>query len=177
MNNKNRTKIMQQTINILADMLCISAITAPKAKGINNIVVRKIDDNEKKLLIEQMKKIADEKAHKGFIRDAKCLEKADAVILIGTKLGRIGLMVCGLCGAQNCADAEANGKMCVYNSGDLGIAIGSLVSKASDFRLDNRIMHSAGYASRELKMLGEDVKIVFAIPLSVSGKNVFFDRE
>ena len=168
---------MKQTIEILADVLCIAAITAPKAKGINNIVVRKIDDVEKSQLIERMEKIAAEKNHKGFLRDVKGLEKADAVILIGTKLGRIGLLVCGLCGAINCADAEQKQKMCVYNNGDLGIAIGSLVSKAADFRLDNRVMYSAGYAAREMKMLGEDVELIFAIPLSVSAKNVFFDRE
>ena len=167
---------MKQTIDILSDMLCIAAITAPKAKGINNIVAKKIDDSEKTQIIERMKKIAAEKGHKGFLRDVKGIEKSDAVILIGTKFGRMGLLVCGLCGAKDCKEAELKQTICVYNPADLGIAIGALVSKAADFRLDNRIMHSAGYAAKELEMLGKGVEIIFAVPLSVTGKNIFFDR-
>ena len=49
--------------------------------------------------------------------------------------------------------------------------VGSAVSKAADMRLDNRVLFSAGNAARELKILGEDVKIILAIPLSASKKS------
>ena len=167
---------MEKIIDTIADLLCVAAITAPKAKGINNIVVKKLNSEEKQLMIKKILEIAEKKSHKGFIRDANGLEKADAIILIGTKFSRLNLKVCGQCGAKNCSDAETKQTICIYNPGDLGIALGSLVSKAADFRVDNRIMYSAGYAAKELKMLGEDVKLIFAVPLSVTGKNIFFDR-
>ena len=67
--------------------------------------------------------------------------------------------------------------MCAYNTGDLGIAIGSAVSIAMDHRVDNRIMYSAGKAAVDMKLLGEEVKVAFGVPLSVSAKNPFFDRK
>ena len=59
---------------------------------------------------------------------------------------------------------------------DLGIAIGSAVSVAADLRVDNRVMYSVGKAALNIGILGEDVKIAYGIPLSISGKNPFFDR-
>ncbi len=63
------------------------------------------------------------------------------------------------------------------NTGDLGIAVGSAASVAMDERVDNRIMHSVGKAAVDLKLLGEDVKIAYGIPLYIGSKNVFFDRK
>jgi uncharacterized ferredoxin-like protein len=37
-------------------------------------------------------------------------------------------------------------------------------------------MYTVGRAITNLKLLGEDVKIALGIPLSVTGKNPFFDR-
>ena len=65
---------------------------------------------------------------------------------------------------------------CVFNTSDLGTAVCSAAAVASDERIDNRIMFSVGMAARDLQLLGEDVKIVYGIGLSISGKNIFFDR-
>jgi len=43
--------------------------------------------------------------------------------------------------------------------------------------VDNRIMYSAGKAAAELQLLGEGVQCIFAIPVSVSRKSIFFDRK
>jgi len=43
--------------------------------------------------------------------------------------------------------------------------------------VDNRIMHSVGKAAVDLKLLSEDVKIAYGIPLYIGSKNVFFDRK
>ena len=48
---------------------------------------------------------------------------------------------------------------------------------AANLRMDNRILFSAGRAAINLKLLGDGVGQVFALPLSVSGKSVFFDRK
>ena len=42
--------------------------------------------------------------------------------------------------------------------------------------LDNRTMWSVGKAEAELKPGGEDV-FWLGIPISISGKNIFFDRQ
>jgi uncharacterized ferredoxin-like protein len=38
-------------------------------------------------------------------------------------------------------------------------------------------MYSIGRAAINLKLLGNDVIIAYGIPLSISGKNPFFDRK
>lgn len=57
---------------------------------------------------------------------------------------------------------------------DLGIAIGSAVKTASILNIDNRIMFTAGKAAQNLKLVDGDV--IFGIPISVRGSNIFFDR-
>jgi len=82
-----------------------------------------------------------------------------------------------MCGFENCAAKTAYPDVpCVFNTGDLGIAIGSAVSVAMDARVDNRIMYTVGQAVRQMGLLGKDVKIIYAIPLSGTSKNPFFDR-
>ena len=68
------------------------------------------------------------------------------------------------------------GGVCSFNAGDLGIAVGSAAAMAADFRIDNRIMYTAGKAAIELGLLGEGVEIAYGIPLAAKGKNPFFDR-
>ena len=65
---------------------------------------------------------------------------------------------------------------CAINSVDVGIAIGSACAMAADCRVDTRVMFSAGYAAQRLGWLGE-CKQVYAILISASSKNPFFDRK
>ena len=81
-----------------------------------------------------------------------------------------------MCGFKNCA-AKPENVPCVFNVNDLGIAIGSAVSVAADHRVDNRVMYTVGQAALELGLLGKDVKIALAIPLTAMSKNPFFDRK
>lgn len=46
--------------------------------------------------------------------------------------------------------------------------------KTKYFCIDNRVMYSIGAAARVSGLL--DVDVTFGIPLSVTGKNIFFDR-
>lgn len=87
------------------------------------------------------------------------------------------LSPCGMCGFQDCTEKDKHpDHPCVFNTGDLGIAIGSAVSVAMDHRVDNRIMYTVGQAVLEMGILGSEIKIAYGIPLSASGKNPFFDR-
>ena len=62
------------------------------------------------------------------------------------------------------------------NTIDVGIAIGSACAMAADMRVDTRVMFSAGLAAQRLDWL-KGCKNVFAIPVSASSKNPFFDRK
>lgn len=124
-----------------------------------------------------MQRIGEETGVAFFVRDANCLRSAGALVLLGTKFNTLGVANCGFCGFKDCAENEENNGICAFNTGDLGIAIGSAVSVAADARVDNRVFFSAGRAAVNLKALGPEVKIAYGIPLSVGGKSIFFDRK
>ncbi len=58
---------------------------------------------------------------------------------------------------------------------DLGIALGSAVKVASELNVDNRIMYSIGRAAMKIGLMKADE--IQGIPLSIKGKNIFFDRK
>ncbi|UMZ75153.1 ferredoxin domain-containing protein [Natranaerofaba carboxydovora] len=161
----------------VAELICVAARTAPKGKGVDNIVTAVISDESLEKLQKEMYRIADEEGAEFFRRDAGCLENTPYIVLIGTKIEPVGVAPCGYCGYLNCKENKKNNGICAFNTGDLGIAIGSAVSKAADFRVDNRVLFTAGKAALNLGFLGEEVKIAYGIPLTSSGKNIFFDRE
>lgn len=159
-----------------AQAMCAAARTAPKAKGVDMIVTAILTDETSEELAKQMEAMAPDETS-FFIRDAGCIRKSQAVVLIGTRYSKRGLdTLCGLCNYSGCADCTEKGAVCVFDPMDLGIAIGSAVSAAADYRVDTRVMFSAGMAAKALGFLGDDVKAVMAIPVSVSGKSPFFDR-
>jgi len=168
-----RDEIIEQ----IAQEMCLAARTAPKAKGLDFIEMAIIKGDTIKKLSAKMKEIGDARNHFTFQRDSQSILSSQVMILIGTKKQTIGLKYCGFCGFENCAAAEKAGALCAYNSGDLGIAIGSAVSVAMDHRLDNRIMYSAGKAAVEMQLLVPEVVVAYGIPLSASAKNPFFDRQ
>ena len=111
---------------------------------------------------------------KFFLRDAENVLNAECVVLIGTNEGPMGLD-CGHCGFPTCAERSA-GVPCAINSVDVGIAIGSACATAADNRVDTRVMFSAGLGAQRLDIL-KGCKQVFAILVSASSKNPFFDRK
>lgn len=170
--------INKETLLAVAKKMCIAARTAPKAKGVDNIIIVIAEQKEIEEISEKMIEIGEKHGVPSFNRDAKNILDSPAMVLIGTKISSVGLKKCGMCGFKNCDEKNKFPEIpCVFNTGDLGIAIGSAVSVAMDNRVDNRIMYTAGQAVIELGLLGEDVKIVYVIPLSATSKNPFFDRK
>lgn len=160
-----------------AKAMCQAARTAPKAKGLDFVHTAILTGEEKEKLADEMDRLADVFQYQFFHRDADNLRQAQAVVLIGQENMIRGLNAgCQFCGFESCkACLEAGGK-CAYTAMDLGIAIGSAVSVATDAHVDNRVMFSVGRAAMEMKLLGEKVCQMVGIPLSVSGKSPFFDR-
>ncbi|MDO4566640.1 MAG: DUF2148 domain-containing protein [Oscillospiraceae bacterium] len=145
-----------------ANRMCAAARTAPKARGIDLICTLILTGEDKDALAAHMESIAGEKGegYAFFIRDAGCLRKAGAVVLIGTK------------GA-----GEDGGLLPNFDEINLGIAVGSACAAAADARVDTRVMYSVGAAAIESGLFGEEVRSALGIPLSVSGKSPFFDRK
>jgi len=162
-----------------ASRMCAAARTAPKTGGKDCILTLVLSGVEKDTLADKMDEIV-EREFKGttiFIsRDAKNLRLAQAVVLIGVKRYYNGLKFCSYCGFENCDKCKEAGGRCAYNTIDLGIALGSAVSIAADDRVDNRIMYSIGKAAAEMDY-SDDSVIWHGVPISISGKNIFFDRK
>jgi len=174
----NADKILETAILDVAEKMVIAARTAPKARGIDKIEIKIATGESTRRLAEKMKEIGIKYDQAFFLRDAGNLDHAHAIVLIGTKIQSIGLKKCGLCGFKSCEEKNKHPEIpCAFNTGDLGIAIGSAVSVAADNRVDNRIMYTIGMAAKELEVMGRDVKVIYGIPLSASSKNPFFDRK
>ncbi len=158
-----------------------AARTAPKAMGIDSLVIKSIDGEMMKTVAKKMDTLGMETGMTFFNTNADHVRNSDLMVLIGVK-GRLPLGAnCGGCGHATCAefvkaaptDADYPGPNCIFKITDLGIATGSAVKCAASHNIDNRVMYTAGVAARRLGLM-EDCTIVYGIPLKVSGKDIFF---
>jgi uncharacterized ferredoxin-like protein len=172
-----------ESLEMLAKIVLTAARTAPKGKGIDDIVTFLPSSEEKFELASRMEELSEIKDLKFLIRDAQNVRDADSIVLIGLKTSGVSNLDCGACGFETCREMLENGKVqkefkgpqCTIKYLDLGIAVGSAAAKAKDLCIDNRVLYSAGAAACYFKMI--DADIAMGLPLSVKGKNIFFDRE
>lgn len=181
--------IEKTAVTAVAGLMALAARTAPKGKGVDTILVRILKDPERKKLADRLAKLGNERGIGFFLRDAKNLAAADGCILIGARGRTFVGLDCGACGFATCAAMAAAsshkkrsvfpfaGPNCIIRMTDLGIAIGSAVKTAQIHNVDNRIMYSGGVSARDLGLFDKDCTVAYAIPLSATGKNIFFDRQ
>jgi uncharacterized ferredoxin-like protein len=181
-------KIEKDAVEIGASMMALSARTAPKTRGVDSVKTLILTGNDLDQLAVTMEKKVKEKSTElpTFKRDADSIRKSAAVLLIGVSRDpkRVELPLnCGACGYKNCKDLLAagnregedfTGPVCIFQAIDLGIALGSAVKLAGELNIDNRIMYTVGAAAKKLNLLDSDLTI--GIPLSATGKNLYFDR-
>ncbi len=165
----------QRHVEATADEMMAAARTAPKAHRLDKLECFAIDGEEKRALSEQMREYSKKHGLAFFARDADSVDRAQILLLFGAVNEPYGLN-CGYCGTESCEKAMKKGLHCFFAAHDLGLAVGSAVSKAADARVDNRVMYSAGTVAKELKLFRTDVFAAIGIPLSVSRKSPFFDR-
>ncbi|MGC9332382.1 MAG: ferredoxin domain-containing protein [Bacteroidales bacterium] len=171
-------KPVHKTVKQVAEHMAVAARTAPKTRGRDVIHTAIVDGDDINPLVAEMKHIAEAYNMDFFARDAENVLDASCLLLIGCEIKSMNLTPCGMCGFKNCAEKNKHpGVPCVFNSMDVGIAIGSAISIAADFRVDNRVMYTIGQAALNLEYFDDDVSIVCGIPLSATGKNPFFDRK
>ena len=137
----------KKAVLTVAELMAAAARTAPKGCGIDNLEILLVTDSEKDRLAEKMREIGKDKGIDFFVRDGYCVDASGVVVLIGTRIKPIQCPNCGYCGYADCAENRASNGVCSFNTGDLGIAIGSAVSVAADHRCDNRVLFSAGKAA------------------------------
>ncbi|HEX3001307.1 MAG TPA: DUF2148 domain-containing protein [Methanoregula sp.] len=178
----------QNAVMTVADLMALAARTAPKGKGVDTLEIRVLNKKETKKLAARLESLGSERNIGFFIRDARNLAVSDACVLIGSQGDIIAEINCGGCGYPTCAalekvrkgkkksDTPYDGPNCVIRMADLGIAVGSAVKTAQIHNVDNRIMYSGGVAARDLGLLSAACTVVYAIPLSATGKSIFFDR-
>ena len=162
-----------------ANAVCAAARTAPKACGFDFIDSAIVTGDEMLEIAQEMRRIGDTLGERGlfFLRDAKNVEGSEALVLIGASYDVRNLgEICSLCGFENCQKCTEAGAACVYAGIDLGIALGSACAMLADLRIDNRMMFTAGKAATRLGYLGEH-KMIIGVPLSVSSKSPYFDRD
>ncbi len=174
---KETTAPEVQALETVAELMCLAARTAPKARGLDNLHILLVRGEEKARVVARMREIAAAHNLVFFERDARACEAVPVVVLVGTKVGPVGVPHCGFCGYENCEACRTANGLCAYNAGDLGIAIGSAAAVAAAHHADNRVLFTFGKAAIEIGLLPPDIRIAFAIPLSATGKNPFFDRK
>ncbi len=168
-----------------AELMMVSCRTAPKSGGVDDVETLLMTGNEKDKIAAEMEKIADERKIDGFKRDADNVKRSEALLLVGVNGRKNYGLSCGACGHSTCEDfnhtaavrgLDFEGPSCVFKALDLGIALSSAVKIASDLNVDNRIMYRAGTAAKRLGYLSGS-NIVMGIPISASGKSIYFDRK
>lgn len=167
-----------------AKLMLVSARTAPKSGGIDDIVLAVVYGEEKDEIAAEMERIAEERNVEGFRRDSKNLRDSEAALLVGIKGPKSFGLDCGACGYKSCDSFDRAGERqgldfvgptCIFKALDMGIALGSAAKTASLLNVDSRIMYRIGTAVKRLELLPE-AHVIMGIPLSATGKSIYFDR-
>lgn len=172
---------MQDAVKTVADLMALSALTAPKGKGEDFLEIKVLVGEDKDKIAEDMNTIAKERNIPNFKRDGDNVRDSQALLLIGLKEHKGAGLNCMACGYETCSDFDAatltgdfTGPNCSIRLLDMGIALGSAVKTASTHNIDNRIMYRAGVSALRLGLMESNT--VMGVPLSASSKSIFFDR-
>lgn len=167
-----------------ANLMVVSARTAPKSGGIDDIFTAIVYGKEIEAIADDMEKIADERKIEAWRRQAQNVKGAEVIVLLGVRGTKKYVTNCGACGFASCDDFEKtakrpgqdfDGPTCLFKTLDLGIALGSAVKTASILNVDNRIFYRIGTVAKRLNYMPE-ASTIMGITLSAKGKNPYFDR-
>ncbi len=167
-------------LRLVAELMCIAARTAPKSAGQDFVVTQIVEGEDCRKLGEAMMRFGQRTGKHNFDRDGSNVKDSAVVVLIGLKDAKALGLNCAACGQEKCLQpnsfqGEFQGPQCAFRLLDMGIAIGSAVKTAGMLNVDNRIMYRAGVVAREMGLI--DADYVMGIPLSATGKSIYFDRK
>jgi uncharacterized ferredoxin-like protein len=169
-------------LKLAAELMAISARTAPKSYGKDFVQIKILQGESVHGLAEAMVRFGGETGKENFNRDGENVGNSPVVLLVGIKEAKPVGLDCGGCGFSSCkellkaspAEGEFRGFQCALRLLDLGIALGSAVKTASLLNVDNRIMYRVGAVARRMGFCDWD--LAMGIPLSATGKSIYFDR-
>jgi len=198
------TQLTQQAmfmdaVRHVAQLCAVAAMTSPKSGGqlfskgakpfIETVIVE--DKTQLKQLAAWLRAQGDKHKDPIWYRDADSAEKLDLVLLIGLAKWYPPVYDCGACGFATCAeflgaapkhreaegadDWQFAGPICQIRCIDLGIAVGSAAKIASLNNIDSRCQTRIAAAARHLKFIEADLAV--ALSMSVTHKNIFFDKK
>ena len=170
-------------LKTVAELMAISARTAPKTRGEDFIEINIFEKQDVIKIANEMINFGKTRNKPKFVRDGKNVLDSELVVLIGIKNATFVGLNCGACGYYSCKELEAAkktgdefiGPHCAFRLLDLGIALGSAVKTAGLLNVDNRMMYRIGTIARNLGFC--DCDFVIGIPLSATGKSIYFDRK
>jgi uncharacterized ferredoxin-like protein len=194
------TELCEEGVDIVAKLMAVAARTAPKTAGADWVKIKLCKKEEKQHVADMMIKVSERKAKMvetdnkdranamrgDWKSDARTVEQANTLLLIGIQGRKVAKLNCGGCGFSDCADmmkqkqlsletTDFPGPFCMFRVMDLSIAVGSAVKIAMDLNVDNRMMQKVGIGALKLRLLSP-CDLILGIPLSATGKNIFFDR-
>jgi len=192
-------EIFLDAVRHVAQLCAVAAMTAPKSggqlflKGSKPFIETVIVDEPETLgrMAEWLRARGRKLKEPIWFRDADTAEKLDLVLFIGLAKWYPPLYDCGACGYATCAEFlraapahrraegaeewEFAGPICQLRCIDLGIAVGSAAKIASLNNVDARCQTRIAAAARHLGIIQADLAV--ALSMSVSHKNIFFDRK
>ena len=173
---------MESNVETVARRMALAARTAPKAVGFDFIEIEILTGAAIEQLADEMFRYGQEQGRRNYDRDGENVRRSSAVLLLALADSEPIQQDCGACGFNTCREMKEHygeksdfaGPVCSWRILDLGIALGSAVKTASIFNVDNRIMFRIGVVARKLGLIkGEHV---IGVPLSATGKSIYFDR-
>jgi uncharacterized ferredoxin-like protein len=194
----DQQEMFLESVRHVAKLCAVAAMTAPKSGGqlflkggtpfIETVIVE--DKATLKRLADWLRSQGQKHKDAIWFRDADTAEKLDLVLFIGLSGWYPPQYDCGACGYGTCAeflqarpgyssagsaDWQFNGPVCQLRAVDLGIAVGSAAKAASLNNVDTRCQTRIAAAARLLGILKSDLAV--ALSMSVSHKNIFFDKK
>ena len=120
-----------------------------------------------------------------WLRDAANIENSQALVLIGLAKPNLAGYDCGGCGFSTCKEFEQHRKLkdkemgytgphCIMRMMDIGVALASAAKTASLLNVDNRVQQRVAATARALGYIKAEVAM--GIPVSVTGKSIYYDR-
>jgi len=168
-------------MSLVAELMAVAARTAPKVGGKDFIELKILQGEVLEQLAQAMNRYGQESNKKNFDRDGNNVSRSEAVLLVGLKNAAKAGLDCGACGFPRCVELgemregpEFAGPFCAWRLVDLGIALGSAAKTAGIFNADNRLMYRIGVVARKMGIM--NAEIIVGIPISATGKNIYFDR-
>ena len=179
---------MKPVTEMVVNLMAVSARTAPKAGGKDFLEIVVItDESQLKKIAEAMKAYAHRSSNESFwLRDASNIENSDGLLLIGLREPNAAGYDCGACGYPSCSEFKQSrepvekemgysGPQCALRMMDIGVALASAAKTAGLLNVDNRVQQRVGAAARTLGLI--QAQVVMGIPVSISGKSIYFDRK